>query len=206
LGQRVGSFGAAGCFSFHPLKTLNACGDGGAVTTNDEKLRDRLVQLRNIGLKNRDESDVWGYNSRLDTVQAALLNVKFQYLDKWIKARRANAAAYAAGLKDIVTVPGQTSNEKQVYHTFVIQADRRDELKAHLSTKGIETKVHYPIPIHLQKATSALGYKKGDFPVTEKAADATLSLPIYQGLAEADLAYVVATIKEFYGRQGRRKK
>jgi dTDP-4-amino-4,6-dideoxygalactose transaminase len=205
-GKKSGNLGNAGCFSTHPLKTLNACGDGGIVTTNDKELYRQIVQLRNIGLKNRDESDVWGYNSRLDSIQAAILSVKMKYLEAWTQARLANAAYYIKRLKGVVDVPEIKQNERAVFHTFVIQAERRDELRSFLKQRGIDTKIHYPIPIHLQKAAVALGYKKGDFPVTEKAADAILSLPVYQGLAEADLAYVVATIKEFYGRQGRRKK
>jgi dTDP-4-amino-4,6-dideoxygalactose transaminase len=198
-GQKSGNLGDAGCFSTHPLKTLNACGDGGIVTTNDQDLYRTVLQLRNIGLKNRNEADLWGYNSRLDSLQAAILSVKLKYLEEWTRARIANASYYITGLKNVVKVPAIIEAERAVFHTFVIQAPDRDRLQAFLERKGIGTKVHYPLPVHRQKAAAALGYQPGDFPVTEKAADAILSLPVYQGLAEADLAYVVAAVKEFYG-------
>lgn len=197
-GTRVGSIGDAGCFSLHPLKTLNACGDGGIITTNDEQVFGALVQLRNLGLKNRNESEIWGYNSRLDSIQAAIVNVKLKYLDKWTEARRENAAFYIKNLNDLVMVPKESADEKSVYHTFVIQAEKRDELQEYLMENGVGTKIHYPIPIHLQKAAASLGYKKGDFPVCEKAAAMILSLPVYQGLTEKDLMYVVEKIREFY--------
>lgn len=197
-GKKAGSLGDAGCFSLHPLKTLNACGDGGAITTNDERLYKILIQLHNIGLKNRDKSDIWGYNSRLDSIQASILNVKLQYLDQWTEARRKNAAYYIENLKAVVKVPQEERYERSVYHTFVIQAERRNELQEHLLKNGIESKIHYPIPIHLQRAASSLGHKKGDFPVCEKAAKMILSLPIHQGLNEGDLAHVLDKIKVFY--------
>ena len=196
-GNKTGSLGHAGCFSTHPLKTLNACGDGGFITTNDGNLFAALKQFRNLGLKNRDESDIWGYNSRLDTIQAAILNIKLKYLEKWINARRNNAFYYINELKGLVNIPEDKNYEKSVYHTFVIQVEKRDDLKKHLEEKGIGTKVHYPIPIHLQRAAISLGYKRGAFPICEKAAMMILSLPVYQGLKEQDLAYVVDKIKEF---------
>jgi dTDP-4-amino-4,6-dideoxygalactose transaminase len=197
-GKKTGALGDAGCFSLHPLKTLNACGDGGFITTNDTEIYRTLVQLRNIGLKNRDESDSWGYNSRLDSIQAAILNVKFKYLDQWTEARHKNAAYYIENLQGVVMVPQEQEQERSVYHTFVIRAERRNELQDHLLENGIESKIHYPIPIHLQGAAFSLGYKKGDFPVCEKVSGMILSLPVYQGLFEEDLMYVVAKIKEFY--------
>lgn len=196
-GKKAGCLADAGCFSMHPLKTLNACGDGGLVTTNDQQLYLKILQLRNIGLKNRDESDIWGYNSRLDTVQAAILMVKIRYLDSWIDERIKNARIYAENLKDTVIVPIQGKDEKAAYHTFVIRTDKRDALKKHLEEKGIGTRIHYPIPIHLQKASRIFGYKKGDFPVCEKQCEMILSLPVYPGLAENDLVYVSDTIKNF---------
>src|SRR3989339_511338 len=197
-GLKAGALGNAGCFSFHPLKTLNACGDGGAITTNDEQLYKKLIQLRNIGLKNRDESDIWGYNSRLDSIQAAILNVKFKYLDSWINSRRENAKDYNERLKGLVIVPIEKIHEKAVYHTFVIQTDNRDKLQKFLLENGIETKIHYPIPIHLQKVSNLLGYKDGDFPVCEKTAKRILSLPIYQGIKQSDLIYIAEKIKAFH--------
>jgi len=197
-GKKTGSLGHAGCFSLHPLKTLNACGDGGIITTDDKTLYDVIKQLRNIGLKNRDESDIWGYNSRLDTMQAAILNVKLKYLDEWTAERRKNAEYYRNKLADVVKVPQEESYEKQAYHTFVIQVDKRVQLVNYLMEKGVETKIHYPIPIHLQKAAAGLGHKMGDFPVCEEIAGRILSLPIYQGLGEDKQQIVTDAIISFH--------
>ena len=200
-GKRVGSFGTFGCFSLHPLKTLNACGDGGVLTMNDEKLYEKIKILRNLGLKTRDECVEWSAHSRLDTLQAAILLVKLKYVEAWTEKRRANAAFYQKELEQVpeVKVPKEQPFEKSVYHTFVIQADRRDELKNFLLSRGIETSIHYPIPIHLQLVARELGYARGDFPVAERQAQRILSLPIHQDLNQDDLAYVTETIKEFYG-------
>ncbi len=198
LGRRVGSFGNAGCFSLHPLKTLNACGDGGVITTSDDRLYSTLIQLRNIGLKNRDESDMWGFNSRLDSIQAAILNVKLSRLDEWTESRRKNALLYTERLRRFVEVPTETKGGRSVYHTYVIQTDRRDDLRDHLLKNGIETKIHYPIPIHLQKTASSLGYRLGDLPKSEKAATRILSLPVYQGLITEDIDYIIEMIEKFF--------
>lgn len=200
LGKRAGALADAGCFSLHPLKTLNACGDAGVITTDDEGLHKSLTELRNIGLKNRDESDLWGTNSRLDSLQAAILNVKIDLVEEWVETRRRNARFYNEGLRDVVVTPHEDDGERCSYHTYVIQADRRDELQAFLQRQGIGTKIHYPIPIHLQKAAVGLGYRRGDFPVCERLAGRILSLPIYQELREEDLAYVVKKVRKFYGR------
>jgi len=197
-GRRVGSLGHCGCFSLHPLKTLNACGDGGIITTDDEELRASLIQLRNIGLKNRNESDLWGYNSRLDTLQAAILLVKLKYLDIWIEQRRNNASYYRRYLEEMVEVPSEKNFEESVYHTFIIRTERRAELQNHLEKNGVGTRIHYPIPIHLQQAARSLGYKRGDFPACEKQAQTSLSLPVYQGLTREELGYVVDQIKDAY--------
>lgn len=199
-GQKVGSFGTAGCFSLHPLKTLNACGDGGVITTNNEKLYQRIYALRKCGLKNRDESDEFGYNSRLDSLQAAILNVKLKYVDEWNSRRRENAKYYTNKLQDVVLVPPERADEKAVYHTYVIQSKDRDELQSYLKNNGIDTKIHYPIPIHLQKAAEHLGYKHGDFPRTEQQAEEILSLPIYPELTIEQMNHVVETIRTFYKR------
>ena len=196
--HRVGSFGVTGCFSFHPLKNLNACGDGGAITTNDKKLYEKLIKLRNHGLKNRDECEFWGYNSRLDAIQAAILNVKLKYLERWVNKRRKIASTYQEKLKHFVDVPIDKSFEKAVYHTFIIQSDDRDELKDYLAKRGIETKIHYPIPIHLQNAALTVGYKKGDFPGVERQCRRILSIPIYPELSEKQTRYIINSIEEFY--------
>lgn len=199
-GKRAGSFGLANAFSLHPLKTLNALGDGGMITTNDEKVYSLLLQLRNIGLKDRVRSDVWGFNSRLDTLQAAFVASKFSKLDSWIVKRRKNAEFYGKRLSDVVICPREKSFEKHAYHLFVIQAEKRDELQEYLSKEGIETKIHYPIPIHLQKCAEGLGYREGDFPVTEKQSKMILSLPIHQYLSQKQLDLVVKAIRKFYGK------
>ena len=196
--KRVGSFGQMGCFSLHPLKTLNACGDGGVVTTNDESFSRHLKLLRNLGLENRDDCTQWSSNSRLDTMQAACLLVKLDFVTEWTEKRRANAALYQkllGGLRE-VQVPQDRPFEKSVYHTFVIQADRRDDLKNFLADNGIGTAVHYPVPIHKQSVAGEL--EAGKFPVTEKLAERILSLPIHQDLTTDDIEYVSEKIHEFY--------
>jgi dTDP-4-amino-4,6-dideoxygalactose transaminase len=199
-GRKVGSFGTAGCFSLHPLKTLNACGDGGVVTTDKEDLYDRLKVLRNIGLKSRDDCREWSGNSRLDTLQAAILLVKLRHLREWTERRRANARFYRHRLGTVpgLSVPGDRIEEYAVYHTYVIQADRRDELKAHLDALGIGSAVHYPTPIHLTAAASGLGYQRGDLPVAERLARRIPSLPVYPELTEESLARVAAAVRTFY--------
>lgn len=197
-GKRVGSLGTTGCFSLHPLKNLAASGDGGVITTNDDKVYQYLLIARNHGLKNRDECQFWSYNSRLDNLQAALLNVKLKVLDKWTTRRREIAARYYEALKGLdMTVPKDKPSEKAVYHTFIIQTNFRNKLKEYLMLNGVDTKIHYPIPIHLQEAAKYLGYKKGDFPVTEKQAEAILSLPVYPELTNEQVDYVTASIIEF---------
>ena len=197
-GKKVGSFGIAGCFSLHPLKNLNAYGDGGVINVKDKQLYENLKKMRNHGLKNRDECDFFAFNSRLDELQASILNVKMKYLDKWTKKKREIASFYQKKLSDIVKVPLDKSNEYAVYHTFIIQINKRDKLQKFLLQKGIETKIHYSIPIHLQKAAQYLGYKKGDFPKAEKQAEKILSLPIYPELKEEQLELVVKEIRNFY--------
>ena len=200
-GRRVGSFGVIGCFSLHPLKTLNACGDGGVLTTNDEALYEKLKSLRNLGLQTRDNCVYWSLNSRLDSIQAGILLVKMKYFQTWTEKRRANAAFYRKALAGVpgLQVPEDRPFEKAVYHTFVIQADRRDELKEYLAENGVGSAVHYPIPIHLQDVAKGLGYGPGSFPITEKQAERVLSLPVYPELKKEELEYVVRTIKAFYG-------
>jgi len=199
-GQKIGSFGIVNCFSLHPLKTLNACGDGGILTTNDEAIYERIKNLRNLGLQTRDNCVAWSGNSRLDTIQAAILLVKLEYLEEWTIKRRSNARFYHKNLDHLESIvcPSEKEHEFSVYHTFVIQAARRDELKVYLAKRGIETAIHYPKPIHLHTVASDLGYKKGDFPVAERQSQRILSLPVYPELNTADLRYVVDSITEFY--------
>jgi dTDP-4-amino-4,6-dideoxygalactose transaminase len=198
-GRRVGSFGAIGCFSLHPLKTLSAAGDGGVLTTDDESLARRLRLLRNIGLETRDDAVVWSANSRLDTIQAAMMLAKLPFVDGWTEARRSNAAAYRAGFGAAagLVVPEERTNERHVYHTFVVQAEERDEFRAYLGRRGIGTAVHYPVPIHLQTIGRALGHGRGDFPVAERQATRILSLPVRHGLTAQERDRVVAGVLDF---------
>ncbi len=200
-GRRVGSFGTIGCFSLHPLKTLNACGDGGILTTDDPELYERLKVMRNLGLRTRDECVMWSQNSRLDTLQAAMLLVKLKYLDHWTARRRENAQHYRERLQSVtqIRLPSEEKEfEKAVYHTFVVQAERRDDLRAFLSARGIGSNVHYPVPIHLIEAGRELGYSKGSFPVTEAQARAIVSLPVYPELTGEKLDLICEQIKSFY--------
>ncbi len=199
-GQRIGSFGTIGCFSLHPLKTLNACGDGGMLTTKDPELYERLRIMRNIGLRTRDDPVMWSYNSRLDTIQAAILLVKLRYLDDWTERRRANARHYMALLSGIpqLQVPSDTPHVKSVYHTFVVQAEGRDELRKFLAERGIGSAIHYPAPIHLSTVGQQLGFQEGSFPVAEQQARRVLSLPVYQQLLLSQIERVCETIHDFY--------
>jgi dTDP-4-amino-4,6-dideoxygalactose transaminase len=199
-GKPVGSLGIAGCFSFHPLKNLSACGDAGIITTNDATLYERLVKARNHGLRDRDHAAFWSVNSRLDTLQAALLLAKLPHLAEWTRQRREHAAFYRQHLQDVVEVPSAIPDREAVYHTFVSQTDRRDTLKAFLAEHGVGTAVHYPVPIHLQEAAKDLGYKVGDFPSTERQAKRILSLPVYPHLRADQRTYVVECIREFFGK------
>jgi dTDP-4-amino-4,6-dideoxygalactose transaminase len=194
-----GSLGDAGCFSFHPLKNMNAIGDGGIITTDNEDVHANLIKARNHGLRNRDETEFWSQNSRLDALQAAILDVKLRYIDDLTTKRRKNVAAYQEALGGVVTVPQDMPQEYSVYQTFMIQADRRDELHAFLTERGVDPKVHYAVPIHLQPAASYLGYKSGDFPVTERLADRILSLPVHTELSPEQIDHTIRAILEFYG-------
>ncbi len=200
-GRRVGSLGALGCFSLHPLKNLAALGDAGIIVTNDGTLRDRLAVMRNLGLATRENCTAWSGNSRLDTLQAALLLVKLRGLDAVTEGRRRNAAFYRqalSGLKGVKVPEAERPGDRAVYHTFIIEAEKRDALKAFLAEGGIETAIHYPLPIHLQKAAEPLGWRAGSFPESERQAARILSLPVYPELTENELGAVAGRIREFY--------
>ena len=200
--HKAGSIGLAGCFSFYPGKNLGALGEGGAVVTNDGTVAQKIRMLRDHGQSRKYYHDLEGYNGRLDAIQAAALRVKLKRLTDWNNARRAHAALYGSLLSDIaeVTVPHEADYGQSVYHLYVIHVPRRDELQAFLSEKGIATGLHYPLPLHLQKAYAGNGYRKGDFPVAESAAERLLSVPMYPHLQQAQIEYVCDAIKEFYAR------
>jgi dTDP-4-amino-4,6-dideoxygalactose transaminase len=174
---------------------------GGPITTSDNELAQKLRRLRNHGLRNRDECESWGYNSRLDPMQAAFADIKLAHLDGWNKGCRDIADAYRNELRAFITTPVDQPWEECVYHNFVIRTDQRDELMAFLTTKGIDTRIHYPIPIHLQNAAGELGYKRGDFPMAEAFAHSMLSLPIYPELNDGEIQYVIDSILSFFNGQ-----
>lgn len=190
--RRVGSFGDVGCFSFYPGKNLGAYGDGGAVVTNDAKLDERLRLLRDFGQQKKYEHLIKGDNCRLDSVQAAVLDVKLRHLDAWNEARREHARLYDAKLAEIgIAPPRRLSDEGHVYHLYVIEVEARDEVAAALRDRGIATGIHYPIPIHLQPAYADLGLGRGAFPRTERSAQRLLSLPMFPELSEEQIGRVV---------------
>ena len=197
-GRPVGSLGDIASFSLHPLKNLQVYGDGGFLTTSNERLYDRMSRLRNHGLIDRDTSAEWGLNSRLDTIQAALGLAQLKRLDGWTEKFREIADAYREGLRDVVSVPEETNHEYAVYHNFVILADDRDGLMSHLDARGIDTKIHYPILLHRQPAAADLGYGPGSFPVAEEQVTKIVSLPIYPELTHEEVRRVISEIREFY--------
>lgn len=196
-GRRAGGFGFAGCFSFHPLKTLGACGDGGMVVTNDRRLYEFLLKARNHGLRDPSHCDFWSINSRLDAIHAATLRVKMRHLEGWNEGRRCHAAAYRESFDRLLGVPQEASHERSVYHTFIVRSHERDRLQQHLARRGIDTRVHYNTPIHLLDAARHLGYRPGDFPVAERLAGEILSLPVYAELALDRRARIIAAVREF---------
>lgn len=194
--KKTGSWGHINASSFYPTKNLGALGDGGMVTSDHEELIVRIKSLRNYGTSKRYVSDETGLNSRLDELQAAFLRIKLKRLEEWIAERKLIAAQYVEGLKEIQHIILPVSSEDHTYHLFVIRCSERDELAAYLQEKQISTLIHYPIPPHLQQAYHYLGYKAGDFPVTEKIAKTCLSLPLYYGFTQTD--EVVNAIRMFY--------
>ncbi len=201
-GKRVGSIGDVAAFSFYPAKNLGAYGDGGAVVTNDERIAKSLRMLRNYGQSKKYVHDLRGYNRRLDTLQAAVLNAKLKYMDQWNAARREHARRYQALLAGTgVVTPVAAGYGDPVWHLYVIRTEDRDGLREHLTERGIATGIHYPIPIHLQQAYADLGYGPGSFPVTEQACKQILSLPMYAELTTDQIEYVSEAIKQFTREQ-----
>ncbi|QQS38626.1 DegT/DnrJ/EryC1/StrS family aminotransferase [Candidatus Woesebacteria bacterium] len=197
--RKVGTFGDVACFSFYPTKNLGAHGDGGAILTNNKKISDKAKLWRMYGEKSRYNSVLVGYNSRLDETQAAILNVKIKYLEKWNKRRRELAKIYQNGLKDlpIVLLP-EAKRTYGVYHLLVIRVKHREKIIKYLSDKGIASAVHYPKPIHLTPSYKHLGNKTNSFPVSEASCKEVLSLPIYPQMRKREVLYVIKTLKEYY--------
>ncbi|MDQ3747022.1 MAG: DegT/DnrJ/EryC1/StrS family aminotransferase, partial [Acidobacteriota bacterium] len=205
-GRPVTAAADIGCFSFYPTKNLGAAGEAGLVTTNDDKLAERLRRLRVHGGATEYHHDEVGFNSRLDTLQAAVLRVKLPHLDSWSQGRRERADAYArlleeAGLAELVAPPFVREDARHIFHLYVIRVGARatrDALIEHLRRGGVGTKVYYPVPMHLQQCFAPLGYSEGDFPHAEAAANETLALPMYPELSEEQQAYVVESIRRFF--------
>lgn len=199
-GKMCGAWGDCNATSFYPGKNLGALGDAGAITTDYSNLDEKIRVLRNYGSKVKYFNEIKGLNSRLDELQAALLKVKLKNLNKHNTARQAIANHYLDLLSNIqaISLPVTTSKATHVYHQFVIQTNKRDELQHSLKQKGIGTLIHYPVPPHRQQAYAELGYKKGQFPIAEHMADCCLSLPIYPGLTTTEVDYICHAIKEFY--------
>ena len=197
-GMQTGTIGDIGCYSFYPSKNLGCYGDGGAVITNHDDIAEKLRIITNYGQSEPFVHSIIGYNNRLDTIQAAILKVKLNYLEDWNKARRQHAQSYISALSDLpIKLPVQRHNAKAVYHLFVIEIDHRDECITHLKDDGISAQIHYPTPIHLQPCYKYLGYKKGDFPVAETAASRILSLPIYPELSSKQIENVTSSLRKF---------
>jgi dTDP-4-amino-4,6-dideoxygalactose transaminase len=197
-GTQVGCFGVSGCFSLHPLKNLNAYGDAGLITTNEQSMYEMLVRLHNHGLRNRDECDIWGYNSRLDTVQAAILLVKLKHLAVWNERRRAIARRYSDALAPYMVAPRDRPEEEPVYHRYIVQVEDRERLMQYLEGNGVQTKINYPIPIHLQPIGRQMGHKEGDFPIADRQAKRIMSLPLYPEMSDDEVSYVINVIENFY--------
>ena len=202
-GKRAGSLGDFGCFSFYPSKNLGGFGDGGMVTTNNERLAEKVRILRVHGSKPKYYHKFVGINSRLDELQAAVLRIKLRHLETWTRKRQEKAETYnflfkEAGFSEAVTLPVTMPENRHVFNQYVIRVKKRDNLREYLAKEGIGTEIYYPVPLHLQECFRYLGYKRGDLPVSEKAAKETLALPIYPELTPEEQEDVVNKIAEFY--------
>lgn len=195
-GQRIGGFGDVACFSFYPGKNLGAYGDAGGIVTNDDEMADEIRLLRDHGRSDKYEHKVLGFNSRLDSLQAAILRVKLAHMEDWTDQRRAAAAIYGELLQDSnVELPAEQPGFKPVYHLYVVRSEQRDALQAAMKEAGVATGVHYPIPLHLQPALKNLGHEKGDFPVSEKISETCLSLPMFPELTKEQAQKVATELK-----------
>ena len=197
-GKKTGSIGDAGCFSFYPTKNLGAFGDGGIVITDDKEIFRNLMLLRNYGQQSRYISIVEGYNSRLDELQAAILRLKLKKLDDDNERRIYIAARYDRVFKELgITCPGSTAGGRNVYHLYVARVKNRAEFMDYLEEKGIQTLIHYPVPVHMHEAYKWLGYRTSDLPVTEKVSGEIVSIPVYPELEESEIEYITDTISGF---------
>jgi dTDP-4-amino-4,6-dideoxygalactose transaminase len=194
----AGSMGDIGAFSFYPTKNLGACGDGGMLVTDDQKIYRSLLMLRDYGRKSRYEHVSIGYNSRLDTLQAGILRVKLPHLRVWNEQRQACASLYARELGKIkgIILPYEAPFARHVYHAYAVRIKGRDKVLKELNIKGVSALIHYPIPLHLQKAYKDLGYKKGDFPVAERVSQEIISLPMHPYLKETEIKYIASVLKK----------
>ena len=201
-GRRAGSFGLASAFSMHPLKIINVWGDAGIVVTNDDEMNRRCRLLRNHGLKTRDEMAILGYNTRLDSLQAVVGKHMLPQVPGWIERRIANAAYYDRGFAGIagVRIPPRDPRSKNVYLLYILFAERRDALLEHCIAQGIEAKVHYPVPVYRQEALNYLGYRAGDFPVSDRHALEMITFPVDQYLSPAHLDRVIDVVRSFYAQ------
>jgi dTDP-4-amino-4,6-dideoxygalactose transaminase len=200
-GRRVGTFGLAATFSFYPAKNLGAYGEGGALTTNDEAVARVARSLRAHGETSRYSHDAVGFNYRMDGFQGAVLRIKLHRLDEWTSMRRERADAYRRLLADArVALPEDSPEDRAVYHIFGVYADERDAVRASLAERGVATAIHYPVPVHLQKAYAQLGHQRGDFPHTERACDRVLSMPIYPEMPFDQIEYAAAALSEVTAR------
>jgi aminotransferase EvaB len=200
-GKFAGTFGKVNAFSMHPLKPLNVWGDGGIIATNDDKAAEYLRLYRNHGLVDRDHVEIWGVNERLQPFQAVVGARVLDTVEDLVEARIRNARLFDAGLKDLesfIRPPFRPVGYREVYQLYLVTAAHRNELVAFLNSKGVEARVHYPIPIHLQNAAKDLGYRKGDFPICERQANEILTLPAHQHVTELQIAYTLSVIRQFY--------
>ncbi|HEV2802851.1 MAG TPA: DegT/DnrJ/EryC1/StrS family aminotransferase [Pyrinomonadaceae bacterium] len=205
-GRRVGARGHANCFSFYPGKNLGAYGEGGAVVTNDAEVARQVRLLRDHGSERKYRHDIIGYNFRLEGLQGAVLGVKLKHLDDWNELRRAHAARYndlLSGLNDngALTLPREMDYARHIYHLYVVQTEARDALQQHLAAAGIQSGIHYPVPVHLQPAYASLGRRAGDFPVAERLAARVLSLPMFPELTAEQIERVAERVRSFAGSQ-----
>jgi dTDP-4-amino-4,6-dideoxygalactose transaminase len=200
-GRAVGTFGKAGAFSMHPLKPLNVWGDGGVVVTNDDRIAAYLRLYRNHGLRDRDHVEFWGVNNRLQPIQAVVASRMLDRIEDSIGARIRNAQRLDAGLRSLaplVRCPARPAEYREVYQLYLVSVTRRDQLLPYLHARGIEARIHYPIPLHLQRAAASLGYPRGSFPVCEAQADEVLTLPAHHHITAEQTDYMVETIRQFY--------